>query len=342
MKVLVTGTTGLVGSHLCDQLVKEKHQIIALARSEKKFQEFEVRGTLIKGDLATGTNSSTNRWIHELPDDLDVVIHCAGLVHSFDQKMFFDVNYKATEILIEDLSKRYKKLIFVLISSLAAVGPSVEFDGVHEDSEPNPISSYGHSKQLAELVLNNIAPTSWKKFIVRPPMVIGPKDQGVLDIFKMVKLGTILHAGRKSKEKKYSFVCVYDLVKGISEILDVIRHNATLITNNPEILHIAHPRSITYGELLEEIKITMRKKVLLHIYLPIWGLRIFAALISFIHRIIPVIDFRLTPDKIYEIIPDGWLAGTHKSQTILNLEYEWDLKKTVRETFLDYKTRKWL
>ena len=36
MKILVTGADGFIGSHLCDVLLKENHEIIAISRNFKK------------------------------------------------------------------------------------------------------------------------------------------------------------------------------------------------------------------------------------------------------------------------------------------------------------------
>ena len=41
MKILVTGATGFVGQHLIRRLIEKKHQVIAIARDEKKAQKFD-------------------------------------------------------------------------------------------------------------------------------------------------------------------------------------------------------------------------------------------------------------------------------------------------------------
>ena len=38
MKVLITGGTGFVGSHLCDLLINEGHEIVVLARNDNKIE----------------------------------------------------------------------------------------------------------------------------------------------------------------------------------------------------------------------------------------------------------------------------------------------------------------
>ncbi len=178
MKVLVTGATGFVGSHLCDLLTKNNHQVFALVRNPTKAKEFGVPGVHLQGDL------SSFEWINDLPKDLDAVVHTAGIVHSFDSKDFYDVNATATKALIEALAS-FDGLKFTLVSSQAAGGPSPKSNPAKEDANA-AVSDYGRSKRLAEEYVA-CAPKSWSVSVVRPPMVIGPRDPAVLDIFKMVK-----------------------------------------------------------------------------------------------------------------------------------------------------------
>ena len=142
MKVLVTGATGFVGSHLCDLLTKNNHEVFALVRNPAKAKEFGVPGIHLQGDLSNFT------WVDELPKDLDAVIHTAGIVHSFDAKDFYDVNATATKDLIEALAS-FDGLKFTLVSSQAAGGPSPKNNPAKESASA-AVSEYGRSKLLAE------------------------------------------------------------------------------------------------------------------------------------------------------------------------------------------------
>ena len=63
MKILITGATGFVGSHLIDLLDLSGHKIYSLYRSEIKLKEFNVKGTPLKGTL---TDLS---WVEQLPKE---------------------------------------------------------------------------------------------------------------------------------------------------------------------------------------------------------------------------------------------------------------------------------
>ena len=81
-KVLVTGASGFVGSHLCETLSKQGYEVYGLIRNPKS-QDYSF--TVIKGDLSL---KSIQSWINELPEDLDTAIHTAGVVHSFSKEVF--------------------------------------------------------------------------------------------------------------------------------------------------------------------------------------------------------------------------------------------------------------
>ena len=150
MKILVTGSTGFLGSHLCELLKQSGHEVYAQARNEKKFQQFKVQGRFVKGDLET---EKANHWVSKLPEDLDTVIHAAGIVHSFKEGAFYKINTEGTKQLIEDLKIKYPKLHFIFLSSLSAAGPSLQ-SPVNEKTIEEPVSHYGRSKLLAEKTIS--------------------------------------------------------------------------------------------------------------------------------------------------------------------------------------------
>ena len=192
MKVFVTGATGFVGSHLIDRFDQEGIEHFGLARSQKKWNEFDLPGTPILGDLG---KDSIDHWVSQLPADLTHFIHTAGVVHSFDKDIFDKINFEATKVLFQALKERFPKLHFIFFSSLAAVGPSQKQKAHTEEVPLNPPSLYGQSKMKAESFLISEKPLDWSLTIIRPPMVIGPRDPAVLDIFKMVKGKFILGTG---------------------------------------------------------------------------------------------------------------------------------------------------
>jgi nucleoside-diphosphate-sugar epimerase len=330
MKVLVTGATGFVGGHLCDDLISRGHEVFALVRNLEKAKEFNIPGTYIQGSLS---HDKEHNWVEELPSDLDAVIHTAGIVHSFNLDDFQKVNFEATQQLFNDLKTRYPKLKMVFISTLAAMKPAQKGIELTESDLTNPPSAYGLSKEKAEKFLIKEAPKNWEIIIIRPPMVIGPRDTGVLDVFKMVESGLILLTGLNGKNKEYSFVCVHDLV-------DVIIKSLESPGLHGEVFFAAHPENISLIQLIETIQRKMNKKAI-KLPIPMPVIKSLAHTLSGINKIIPI-SIRLTPDKVHELTPESWLCSGKKSEEKLKKEYCWNLERTIETTLQDYRKRGWL
>jgi len=284
---------------------------------------------LIQGDLSLGNLG----WVDSLPTDLDACIHTAGLVHTYDTDDFYSVNAFGTQYLIESLKKKYPhKLKFILVSSLAAAGP-VNFGEKKDETDIDfPVSDYGRSKKQAEEILKTQAPLEWTSSIVRPPMIIGPGDTAVLDIFKMVRDRFILLPGLNAKKKEYSFVCIFDLIETITRLL-----NSDLSLK----VYSAHESVIKFEELIEEIRSQLKIKWIVYLPLPLFIIKLVGFVLSLVYRLRPH-QLRLTPDKIYELGANAWTCTPELSKRSLHQVYQYDLKRTVDVTIKDYEQRKWL
>lgn len=325
MKILVTGATGFVGSHLCELLEDSGHEVFSLVRNEKKAKDFKVKGSYILGALGP---SLELEWVSQLPTDLDAVIHTAGIVHSTSATEFDDINNKSTINLVNHLAKRYDNLHFTFVSSLAAGGPMKSSAIRFEDTPDMPVSLYGKSKNDAEKALLKTIPSTWSSNTLRPPMVIGPRDPAVLDIFKMVKSGVVVGPGLNFKEKEYSFICVFDLINGLKELT---------VKKSSGLYYISHKNVLTFEQLINSIKKSLNKSFLIYIPIPNTILKIVANITS----VLPI-SSRLTKDKVNELIPMTWTCSNAKLTQQTGFIPSWDIDKTTLETIKDYKKRNWL
>ena len=328
MKVLVTGASGFVGSHICERLHNLGHEVYAQIRNRNKFDFFRIPGKCIPGILHY---EEEHPWIKNLPQDLDVVVHTAGIIHAFNTEDFSNINAASTRQLIEDLKKRYSQLTFLLISSLAAVGPSDNLLPRKEEHLPRPVSAYGRSKLAAEEWLNQLSPNEWKNFILRPPVILGPRDPGMFKFFSMTKKGIVPMPGLASKEKNYSYICVYDLVEIVRKILErPDLENQTFFAS--------YPQSINLKELLSHIAKQIGCSPPIILGLPHLPVKIAAHTLAKINCFYPL-NIRLTPDRYLELIPSAWTCSSEKSQKLLGLEYHWNVHDTIEVTLEDYQKR---
>lgn len=147
MKVLVTGASGLVGSHLT-KILSEKYQVFSGHHTQKP-----LYGKPIKLDLSQ-TNEISNILQTISPD---AIIHLAALTDvdgcESNKELALKINAQATE----ELAK-YAALqnIFILYMSTDYI-----FDGKSglkkESDTPNPIGVYGESKLEGEKEIMNFA-----------------------------------------------------------------------------------------------------------------------------------------------------------------------------------------
>ncbi|HLE11680.1 MAG: hypothetical protein A2504_15720 [Bdellovibrionales bacterium RIFOXYD12_FULL_39_22] len=328
MKILVTGATGFVGKNLCKHLIQEGHQIFAQARNLEKFNKLKIPGTLIEGDFSI---SSIPLWVKKLPDDLDLIIHTAAVVHSFRAKDYYETNFDGTNVLVRELSFRYKKLTFVLISSLAVSGPARKHREVlNEKDGYGPINDYGQSKFLAELVIRDNTPKTWQNIILRPPIIVGAEDDAFFELIEMIEKGLAIYPGKEGNSKLYSFVAIEDLVE--NTIKAITSKNRLPF----DIYFIANPTPVTFEKIVTEIQKNLSMVRLKAIHIPIIILHLFALILFLLNRLGMKIKIRITNDKVTELAQSGWVCSPQKSQTDLNATYKISIEESIKSTVNSY------
>ncbi|MGB0452370.1 MAG: NAD-dependent epimerase/dehydratase family protein [Bacteriovoracaceae bacterium] len=336
LKILITGATGFVGSHLVDRLLEDGHLVYVLVRTPAKLKllnnQFHENIRTLRGSLGPKSELS---WTKDLPEDLDAVFHIAGIVHSFSWKDFYSVNYRSTHNLLERLKEKYQSLNFILLSSMAASGPNKDEGLLDSKTQEDPVSHYGKSKLMAEHCLRDSIPADWQYQIIRPPAVFGPRDPAILDFFKMVKNQVVLIPGLKGHQKTYSFVCVFDLIEILCQSLYQIDKKPN------QTFYSSHPKSVTLEEIIDQIQKSLNKRRVHFITIPDVLLKLLAWLSFFINRLSPI-DARLTPDKVRELLPPRWECDGSEVSEPFSISYKWDLEKTVDITKKDYKDRSWI
>ena len=129
MKILITGTSGFLGTELV-KVLQKKHTII-------KYDSKEGKNILDKGEL------------FESLKGIDVIIHLAAIVENENPDLW-EVNVKGTKNLVEEaIKQKVKKIIF--LSSTGVYGcPNGK---ISEKTKTNPENNYEKSKLEAEKIL---------------------------------------------------------------------------------------------------------------------------------------------------------------------------------------------
>lgn len=182
--ILVTGGTGLAGSHIIKQLIKEGKKVKALYRSEIPADLATEKVTWVKGDILDVIG------LDEVMEGVEQVYHCAAIV-SFNPKRkhnLFKTNIEGTANVVNAaLLAGVKKLCF--ISSVAALGKIKDGKKINEQmawTEENNTSNYGKSKYLAEVEVWRGIAEGLQAVIVNPAIILGAGNwnDGSTKIFK--------------------------------------------------------------------------------------------------------------------------------------------------------------
>jgi nucleoside-diphosphate-sugar epimerase len=202
---LITGATGFIGTTLTERLLGRGDEVRALVRDPARADELRALGAeVVRGDV-----SRPDTLVDAVPD-VDAVVHLAGLVKAVTREQLFSVNAEGTRALAAAVARKGQAKL-VLVSSLAAAGPSGPGRPRTETDRPAPVSAYGQSKLAAEQAVRSFAPAI-DASIIRPPIVYGPRDKEFLpSLFQLARTGLILKSG--TGDKRYSIIHVNDLVE---------------------------------------------------------------------------------------------------------------------------------
>ncbi len=172
MKILITGASGFVASHLIVELKKHDHELALTCMTEPR----DTFGFKFYSSDITDEKSVVDLVARVRPD---AVIHLAGISHVVSaaqhQIALVNVNVVGTHHLCAAMSRLDKKVRFLFASTSLVYGDSKNGDvTVTEHSPVAPVNAYGFSKLAAESIVNLYRSDQFKPYIVRPFNHIGP------------------------------------------------------------------------------------------------------------------------------------------------------------------------
>lgn len=209
-KIVITGGSGFIGSHLIRRKAAEGGvSIVSVDIKEPRerlpgveYIDHDVR------DMASLT----------VAGDIDMVYNLAAVHttpgHPFSE--YYDTNVRGA-LQIADFMKRHAIQNLVFTSSISVYGPSERMKD--EFDAPAPNSAYGWSKLIAEEVFSawHAGATGSRLLIVRPAVVFGKGEGGNFTrLAKLMERGIFIYPGRRDTIKS----CVY--VKDLLDYIDAM------------------------------------------------------------------------------------------------------------------------
>ena len=152
MKIMITGGMGFIGSHLCEQLLMEKHDLVVLTKSFLKKHNIANISKKIKVEKIDVTNfKKLGQSIQK--NKPNVIIHLAGQTshsQSFEQPLNdIDSNAKSTLFILEEIRKSKLKCRFILGSTFIVIGRPQKIP-IDEKTPCWPTTVYGANRLASE------------------------------------------------------------------------------------------------------------------------------------------------------------------------------------------------
>lgn len=329
MKILITGASGFIGSHMVEQAVRLGHRVWAAVRptSNRKYLADEhihlitldyTNGEILRGQLQKFAREY-GCW--------DVVIHCAGATRCLRHSDFYTINYEGTRLLADSLvALDIVPRQFIFISSLGTYGPIHEtqpYQPIRDVDTPSPNTYYGSSKLKAEEYLMNLS--EFPYLIFRPTGVYGPRDKDYQILINGIRRHTELALG--FRQQKITFVYVKDLVQAVFlAIAKGVTQRAYFVTDGS--VYTSHD----FGRIVRE---ELGRPFVLRITLPLWMGRIAALLCDGIASLTQR-SLTFNSDKYRILSQRNWTCDIRPLINELGYCPQYNLERGLAETIRNY------
>ncbi|MDB4112408.1 NAD-dependent epimerase/dehydratase family protein [bacterium] len=248
MNIALTGSSGLIGLHLLQDLKNLNYNISCISSSHSSSE--------------TNIFSYEDMLAGKISQPIDFIIHLAS-INSEMNDLDIPLEVAITEDVIKSMPLiQCKKIIF--FSSAKVYGDnSFEHKLILESSSLNPSCAYGKAKSLCEEhIIKSAKDMNFNYLIFRmPPLLINHPKSNVGKIFQFLGKGFPIPSFAVGDKNSRSFLSY----KLLYSVLESVLKNESYINNEIFNLSDTHPRST--NELFREIAETMQKNLRI-IYFP--------------------------------------------------------------------------
>ena len=186
MAILITGSTGYIGSKLTAKLAQQGHQVHLLCRTYPTLPPFQKSN--IKVFIGDITDAES---IKPALENVDSIYHLAAYARLWakDASIFHRFNVKGTENVLSEAKKSgVSKVVYT--STAGVIGPSKGNPMTETDARITGFfNRYEETKSQAEAVAMNYAKQGLPVCILNPSRIYGPGlDTGSNPVTKIVEL----------------------------------------------------------------------------------------------------------------------------------------------------------
>lgn len=327
-KVLVTGASGFVGSHIVEECLRRGLKTYAGIRSTSS-KKYLTDSSIHFCEI----NFSDPLALAELlrSEQFDYIIHNAGLTSALNKDEFFEVNFGYTKLLVDLARKEIVDLKkFVFMSSLAAIGPADHAaEGIlTSDSFAHPVTYYGESKLAAEHYIESLEDLPYT--IIRPTAVFGPRDTDMFLLFKSIKRKFAPSIGFETQQ--LTFIYVKDLARVTLDVALSQRQQQAYFVTSGETFSAKE-----FNTLISK-KLDVRP---IHTKIPIPLFKVIARLSDLQSKIKKEASI-LNPNKVNELKAKNFNCDISPLIKDFNFAPQYSIEEAISETADWYLEQKWL
>lgn len=341
---LVTGANGFIGFQLVQELIARGDDVRCLVRHPAAAERLTAANALVVTGDVTAPES-----LDAAIRGADTVFHLAGVVRARNAADFLRTNQAGVANLLDACRRQAAPPTVVLVSSIAAAGPSQSNRPRTEEQPPQPVSNYGRSKRAGELEAVARA-RDLPITIVRPPIVMGPGDAVSVTLFRMIG-GAGVHLVPGWKRSKLSIIYVGDLVRALIAAAERgTRLPTTGAADDAGTQAAVDPRGYyflagdhdpTYSELGRMIGEAVGRRRMMVIAFPqpiVWPIALGGELLARARRRAPFAGI----DKAREALAGHWTCSAARAQNDLSFAPASRLADWLRDTAEWYRREKWI
>ena len=169
MKVMVTGASGFVGSHMVDALLKAGHSVRGLSRQAPTGERWKAGAEYIDGVDVTLSTTFTPQMF----EDVEVIIHLVGIIQEgAGSQTFQRIHVDGTQNLADAAKEGgfYGRFVY-----MSAIG-----------SAPDAPAEYSRTKAAAEQIVMR---SGFAYTIFRPSLIMGRDGEFVKQMSDLIRHG---------------------------------------------------------------------------------------------------------------------------------------------------------
>jgi len=323
--IALTGATGFLGSHIADALMAAGHAVRVAVRptSNRRWLEgkdLEVQVVDLLDDLdcerfLSGTNS---------------LVHCAGVVSAPNEITYRRGNVETTAHLLTAARKVWgdrSSTTFLLVSSLAAHGPAGLLKPAVEANDCAPISAYGRSKLAAEELVRQTA-GAFRRVVLRPPSLYGPRDREFLPLLRAAARGWTVRPGPFLSG--LSLVDGRDAATAVVSLLDTPPARGTFFISDAQV-------GYNWDQIQAALAGAVGRRVR-RLNLPAMALRLAVGAA----RLSGASPLLLNPDRLRDLTAPGWVCDGRLLTRATGFQTTRTAESGFRETLNFYRKHQWL